>query len=149
MPAARRAARRAIRDIWYELWGNLTMNPVSALTGATTEQIVADPLVLRLCTDAMREAHRPGELLDCPIEQTPEQRHRITGGLGAFKTSMLQDVLAGRPLELDALVGAVHERGARHGLPTPNIDALFGLARLMARVRGLYPWPGQRDAHAA
>jgi len=63
----------------------------------------------------------------------------VTGKLGAFKTSMLQDVESGRPLELDALVGVVREMGQRVGVATPMIDALFGLTRLFGRVRGLYP----------
>ena len=128
-------------DVWYKLWGNLTTNPVSALTGATIDQILADPLVRRLCTDAMHEARTLGERLGCPIEQTPEERNKITMRLGAFKTSMLQDLEASRALELDAIVGAVQELGRRMDLPTPTIDAVLGLTRLMARVRGLYPWP--------
>ena len=127
-------------DIWYKLWGNLTMNPVSALTGATIEQVLADPLVRGLCNAAMAEARGLGERLGCPIEQTPEQRNQITSRLGAFKTSMLQDVEASRAIELDAIVGAVHELGHRLAVPTPCIDTLLGLTRLMARVRGLYPW---------
>ncbi|HJV60888.1 MAG TPA: 2-dehydropantoate 2-reductase [Albitalea sp.] len=126
-------------DIWYKLWGNMTMNPVSALTGATVDRVLADPLVRAFCSAAMREAAAIGERIGCRIEQTPEDRHAITARLGAFKTSMLQDVEAGRAIELDALVGAVQEIGRRLGLATPNIDALLGLARLFARVRGLYP----------
>ena len=126
-------------DIWYKLWGNLTMNPVSALTGATIDRLLADPLVRAFCSDAMREAALIGERIGCAIAQTPEDRHAVTERLGAFKTSMLQDVEAGRSLELDAIVGAVQELGARVGVPTPNVDALLGLTRLMARVRGLYP----------
>jgi 2-dehydropantoate 2-reductase len=126
-------------DIWYKLWGNLTMNPVSALTGATIDRLLADPLVRAFCSDAMREAALIGERIGCAINQTPEDRHAVTEKLGAFKTSMLQDVEAGRSLELDAIVGAVQELGQRVGVPTPNVDALLGLTRLMARVRGLYP----------
>jgi 2-dehydropantoate 2-reductase len=125
------------RDLWFKLWGNLTMNPVSALTGATLDAVLADPLVRRLCSDAMAEAARIGEQLGCPIAQTPEERHAVTARLGAVRTSMLQDVEAGRPPELDAIVGAVHELGRGLGVPTPAIDALFGLTRLMARSRGL------------
>ncbi len=129
------------RDIWYKLWGNLTMNPVSALTGATIEQMLGDPLVLAFCNNAMREARELGARLGCPIEQTPEERNKITMRLGAFKTSMLQDLEASRALELDGIVGAVQELARRMDLPTPTIDGVLGLTRLMARVRGLYPWP--------
>ncbi len=127
------------RDIWYKLWGNLTTNPISAFTGATTDQILADPQVLRFCTDAMIEASLLGTRIGGTIEQTPQDRHAITRALGGFKTSMLQDVEAGRPIELDAIVTVVHEIAQRVGMATPNIDALLGLTRLFARVHGLYP----------
>jgi 2-dehydropantoate 2-reductase len=127
------------RDIWFKLWGNMTMNPVSALTGATADRVLADPLVRAFNSAAMAEAAAIGARIGCPIAQSPEERHAITAKLGAFKTSMLQDVEAGRPIELDALVGAVREIGQRLGQPTPNIDALLGLARLFGQVRGLYP----------
>jgi 2-dehydropantoate 2-reductase len=127
------------RDIWFKLWGNLTMNPVSAITGATLDRILADPLVRRFCSDAMAEAATIGARIGCPIGQSPEDRHAVTGKLGAVKTSMLQDAQAGRAIELDAIVAAVREIGQRLGLATPNIDALLGLARLFGRVHGLYP----------
>jgi 2-dehydropantoate 2-reductase len=126
-------------DLWYKLWGNLTMNPVSAITGATIDRLLGDPLVRAFCSAAMREAAAIGDLVGCHIAQTPEDRHAVTAKLGAFKTSMLQDVEAGRAIELDALVSAVQEMGQRLGRPTPNIDALLGLTRLFARGRGLYP----------
>jgi 2-dehydropantoate 2-reductase len=126
-------------DVWYKLWGNMTMNPVSAITGATIDRILADPLVRGFCSAAMQEAAAVGARIGCRVEQSPEDRHAITAKLGAFKTSMLQDVEAGRAIELDALVGAVHEVGQRLGIATPNINALLGLARLYGRVRGLYP----------
>jgi 2-dehydropantoate 2-reductase len=126
-------------DIWFKLWGNLTMNPVSALTGASVDRVLADPLVRAFCSAAMVEAAAVGARIGCPIDQQPEDRHAITAKLGAFKTSMLQDVEAGRAIELDAIVGAVQEIGQRVGVPTPNVDALLGLARLFGRVRGLYP----------
>ena len=125
-------------DVWYKLWGNLTMNPVSAITGATIEQVLADPLVRDFCSAAMREAAAVGERLGCAIAQSPEERHAVTARLGAFKTSMLQDVEAGRPIELDVIVTAVHEIARRLGAPTPTIDALLGLTRLFARTHGLY-----------
>jgi 2-dehydropantoate 2-reductase len=126
-------------DIWYKLWGNMTMNPVSAITGATGDRVLSDPLVRSFNSACMAEAAEVGRRIGCAIGQTPEDRHAITTKLGAFKTSMLQDVEARRPIELDAIVGAVHEIGRRVGVATPNVDALFGLARLFGRVRGLYP----------
>jgi 2-dehydropantoate 2-reductase len=126
-------------DIWYKLWGNMTMNPISALTGATADRVLADPLVRDFCSAAMREAAAIGRRLGCEIRETPEDRHQMTVKLGAFKTSMLQDAEAGRAIELDALLGAVHEIGMRLGEPIPNISALLGLSRLHARVHGFYP----------
>lgn len=126
-------------DIWFKLWGNLTMNPVSAITGATVDRVLDDPLVRGFCSAAMQEAAEIGRRIGCDIQQAPDDRHAVTRKLGAISTSMLQDVQAGRPMELDAIVGAVHELGRRVGVSTPNVDALFGLARLFGRVRGLYP----------
>ncbi len=126
------------KDIWFKLWGNLTMNPISALTGATTDRILDDPLVCALVSAVMLEAKAIGEKLGLPIDQQPEDRHAVTRKLGAFKTSMLQDVEADKPLEIDALVGAVRELGQITHTPTPHTDALLGLTRLMARTRGLY-----------
>ena len=126
-------------DIWYKLWGNMTINPVSAITGATGDRVLADPLVRAFCSAAMGEAAAVGARIGCSISQAAEDRHAITATLGAFKTSMLQDVEAGRTIELDAIVGAVHEIGQRLGVATPNVDALFGLTRLFGRMRGLYP----------
>ena len=125
--------------IWYKLWGNMTMNPVSALTGAATDRLLDDPLVHAFVLRTMQEAALIGAQLGCPISQTGEERLALARHLGSFKTSMLQDALAGRALELDALVGAVHEIGTRLDIAMPNIGALLGLTRLMARERGLYP----------
>jgi len=125
-------------DIWYKLWGNMTMNPVSALTGATGDRMLDDPLVRAFCSAAMLEAAAIGGKIGCVIDQDPEARHALTRELGAFKTSMLVDAERGKPIELDALVTAVHELGQRTGVPTPHIDALLGLTRLFARSRGLY-----------
>ena len=127
------------RELWYKLWGNMTMNPVSALTGAESGAILDDPLVHAFMMRAMAEAALIGERIGCPIAQSGEERMGLARKLGSFKTSMLQDTLAGRPIELDALVTAVHEIGARVGIATPNIGALLGLTRLMAQQRGLYP----------
>jgi 2-dehydropantoate 2-reductase len=127
------------RDTWYKLWGNMTVNPISALTGATTDLIMDDELVRAFISSVMLEAREIGARIGIPIEQQPEDRHQVTRKLGAFKTSMLQDVEAGKPVELDALVTVVRELGQLTRLPTPFTDALLGLARLHARVHGLYP----------
>ncbi len=126
------------KDIWFKLWGNLTMNPISALTGATTDRILDDDLVRGFVSHVMLEAKAIGDKLGLPIDQQPEDRHAVTRKLGAFKTSMLQDVEANKPMEIDALVGAVRELGQITHTPTPHTDALLGLVRLMARTRGLY-----------
>ncbi|GAA2380052.1 2-dehydropantoate 2-reductase [Dactylosporangium salmoneum] len=127
------------RDVWYKLWGNMTVNPISALTGATADRILDDELVNAFAHAVMREAAAIGARIGCPIEQSPSDRNAVTRRLGAFKTSMLQDAEAGRPLELDAMLGAAREIAQVAGVPTPSLDALLGLARLAARQRGLYP----------
>lgn len=130
-------SERIQKDIWYKLWGNMTMNPISALTGATCDRILDDELVRGFVSAVMREAALIGERIGCPVNQTPEERHQVTRKLGAFKTSMLQDLEAGRALELDALVGAVREIGQHLRLATPYTDAMLGLTRLMAQTRGI------------
>ena len=131
-------SERIQKDIWFKLWGNMTVNPISALTGATTDLIMNDELVRGFISQVMLEAKEIGARIGIPIDQQPEDRHQITRKLGAFKTSMLQDVEAGKALELDALVTVVKELGGLTGVASPFIDALLGLARLQARVRGLY-----------
>ncbi len=132
-------SRRIQAEVGYKLWGNMTVNPVSALTGATGDKILGDELLRGFMSSVMREAQAIGERIGVPIADTPEDRHEVTRKLGAFKTSMLQDVEAGRPVELDALVSAVREMGMALGLTTPFTDALLGLARVHAIERGLYP----------
>ena len=126
------------KDVWYKLWGNMTVNPISALTGATTDLILGDPLVRNFVSAVMLEAKEVGARLGITIDQQPEDRHQVTLKLGAFKTSMLQDVEAGRAVELDALVSAVKELAELTQTPTPFTDALLGLSRLQARKLGLY-----------
>ena len=126
------------KDAWYKLWGNMTVNPVSAFTGATTDRILDDALVREFISRVMLEAREIGGRIGIPIEQLPEDRHQVTRKLGAFKTSMLQDVEAGKPVEIDALVTVVRELGTLTGVATPFTDALLGLSRLHARVHGLY-----------
>ena len=132
------------KDIWFKLWGNLTMNPISALTGATTDRILDDDLVRGFVSAVMLEAKAIGEKLGLPIDQQPEDRHAVTRKLGAFKTSMLQDVEANKPMEIDALVGAVRELGQITAVPTPHTDALLGLVSALQAVCGR---PAPRQAH--
>jgi 2-dehydropantoate 2-reductase len=131
-------SKRIQDDVWYKLWGNMTMNPMSALTGATCDRLLDDPLLERFTLAIMAEAAAIGERIGCPIRQSGEERNAVTRKLGAFKTSMLQDVEAGRPLEIDGLLTAVSEVGLRVGVATPATDALLGLTRVFAAGRGLY-----------
>jgi 2-dehydropantoate 2-reductase len=131
-------SKRIQADVWYKLWGNMTMNPMSALTGATCDRLLDDPLLDRFTLAIMAEAAAIGEKIGCPIRQSGEERNAVTRKLGAFKTSMLQDVEAGKPLEIDALLTAVSEIGGRVGVATPSTDALLGLSRVFAAGRGLY-----------
>jgi 2-dehydropantoate 2-reductase len=126
------------KDVWYKLWGNMTMNPISAITGATTDRVLDDDLVRGFIGQVMLEAKEIGARIGIPIDQQPEDRHQVTRKLGVFKTSMLQDVEAGKRVELDALLTVVKELGQLTQVPTPFTDALLGLARLHAKVRGLY-----------
>jgi 2-dehydropantoate 2-reductase len=130
-------SKRIQADIWYKLWGNMTMNPMSALTGATCDRLLDDPLLERFTLAIMAEAAGIGERIGCPIRQSGEERNEVTRKLGAFKTSMLQDVEAGKPLEIDGLLSAVSEIGGRVGVATPHTDALLGLVRVFAAGRGL------------
>jgi 2-dehydropantoate 2-reductase len=133
------ASAQIQKDVWYKLWGNMTVNPISAFTGATTDLILKDDLVRDFVSKIMLEAKAIGEKIGIPIAQTPEDRHAVTMKLGAFKTSMLQDVEAGKTVELDALVSVVRELGQITQVSTPYTDALLGLSRLHASVHGLYP----------
>ncbi|MFT4196158.1 2-dehydropantoate 2-reductase [Ottowia sp.] len=127
------------RDVWFKLWGNMTVNPVCAMTGATSDRVLDDELVRGFISAVMLEAREIGARIGVPIDQTPEDRHAVTRRLGAMTPSMLQDVQAGRAVELDALVASVRELGQLTAVPTPYTDALLGLSRLHARVRHLYP----------
>ena len=129
------ATNNVRRAIWYTLWGNATINPRSALTLATADRLLAEckPLILA----GMAELAAVGTAIGCPIEESGEDRMAVTARLGAFKTSMLQDVEAGRPIELEALLGAPIELARRIGIAVPTLDALYAMTRLMAESRGL------------
>ncbi len=120
------------RAIWYKLWGNATINPLSALTRASCDVILADPQCRAWMLEGMAELAAIGAAVGCPISESGEDRMAVTARLGAFKTSMLQDVEAGRPIELEALLGAPREIAEQFGIPTPALDRLYGMTKLMA-----------------
>ena len=124
------------RAMWYKLWGNATINPLSALTRATCDKILADPQCRAWMLEGMAELAAVGAALGCPIGESGEERMAVTARLGAFKTSMLQDVEAGRPIELEALLGAPREIAAARGIATPALDRLYGVTKLMAESLG-------------
>lgn len=123
------------RDIWYKLWGNATLNPLSALTLATADRLHAELRPLQLA--GMAELAAVGAAIGCPIAESGEDRMAVTARLGPFKTSMLQDVEAGRPIELEAMLGAPIELAHRAGVPVPTLETLYAMTRLMAENRGL------------
>lgn len=120
------------RAIWYKLWGNATINPISALTRSTADQLLNDPAIRSFMAEAMDELAAVGAAIGCPISETTDDRMAVTARLGAFKSSMLQDVEAGMPIELEALLGAPREIARRAGVVTPELDRLYSMTRLMA-----------------
>ncbi len=132
--------RPRIRDeIWVKLWGNLSFNPISALTGATLETIAGDPGTRAVVRAMMVEAQEIGQRLGVRFGVDVDKRIDGAGAIGAHKTSMLQDLERGRPMEIDALVTAIQELGGIVGVPTPTIDMVLALVRLRARTAGCYP----------
>ncbi|RYH12100.1 2-dehydropantoate 2-reductase [Tropicimonas sp. IMCC6043] len=132
--------RTRLRDeIWLKLWGNLSFNPISALTHATLDVLCTDPGTRNVARAMMLEAQTIGTRLGVKFPIDVERRIDGGAGVGAHRTSMWQDLEAGRPMEIDALVGSVAELGRLVGEATPMIDAVLALIRLRARMAGLYP----------
>ena len=126
---------KAIRsELWIKLWGNLSFNPISALTQSTLEDICRFPASRALAATMMAEAQAVAEKLGVLFKISLDQRIAGAEAVGAHKTSMLQDVEAGRPIEIEALVGAVVELGRITGVPTPSIDAIYAATRLLAHT---------------
>jgi 2-dehydropantoate 2-reductase len=131
--------RPRIRDeIWVKLWGNLSFNPISALTHATLDVLCTDPGTRGVARAMMLEAQTIAEALGVRFPIDVDRRIEGGAAVGAHRTSMLQDLDAGRPMEIDALVGAVQELGRLTGTATPAINTVLALVRLRARVAGLY-----------
>jgi len=120
------------RAIWYKLWGNATINPLSALTRSTADKLLGDAAIRAFMLEAMAELAEVGAAIGCPISESGEDRMAVTARLGAFKPSMLQDVEAGRPIELEALVGAPREIARRHDIATPQLDRIYTETRQLA-----------------
>jgi 2-dehydropantoate 2-reductase len=125
-------SRRIRHDVWAKLWGNMNMNPVSALTRCGTAKMLADADVRELCLRMMEEMQLCAQRLDLPMSMTPLQRIAVTQRLGDFKTSMLADLEAGRPLELAPQLGAVAEIAQRLDVPAPFVRSILGLTRLLS-----------------
>ena len=131
--------RAKIRDeMWIKLWGNLSFNPISALTCATIEVICTDPGTRAVARAMMVEAQAIAEKLGVRFPISVDKRLDGGAAVGAHKTSMLQDLERGRPMEIDALVTAVQDMGRLVEVPTPAIDAVLALVRLRARMAGCY-----------
>jgi 2-dehydropantoate 2-reductase len=147
-PAARDAVVEALRrgglpagasdaireEIWRKLWGNSNMNPLSALSRATLSDLLDDEGVRGLAEAMMREMDAIGGRIGLPPLGDPAARIAVTRRIGAFRTSMLQDLEAGRPLELGPIIGALVEMADRVGQPAPVTRGVFGLVRLLAQA---------------
>jgi 2-dehydropantoate 2-reductase len=129
-----RVRDRIRNELWVKLWGNLAFNPISALTQATLEQICQYPLTRELAVNMMREASAIAEKLGVDFGISLEKRIAGAEGVGAHKTSMLQDIEARRPTEVDAIVGSVAELGRLTQTPTPYIDAIYASVKLLEKT---------------
>ena len=128
-----------IRDeLWFKLWGNLSFNPISVLTGATLGEMAGDPGTRAVARAMMIEAQSIAEKLGVKFAMDVDKRMDVSRDVGAHKPSTLQDLERGRPMEIDALVTAVQEMGVLTGTPTPAIDTILALVQQRGRVAGLY-----------
>jgi 2-dehydropantoate 2-reductase len=134
--------RTQIRDeIWVKLWGNLAFNPISALTGATLVDMCQHPLVRELARNMMVEAQTIAKKLGIKSGISIDQRIKGAEEVGAHKTSMLQDLESGRPLEIDALLGSVAELGKMTQTPTPHLDSIYACVKLLTSENSTKPEP--------
>lgn len=122
-------------EIWVKLLGNMAFNPISALTGATLARIANTPVTRELVTAIMQEAVALADKLGLLLPVTIEQRIEGAAKIGEHKTSMLQDLEAGRPLELEAITGAVLEIGEKLGMPMPHTRTVYACTKLLEEVR--------------
>ncbi|MDA7475485.1 2-dehydropantoate 2-reductase [Planktomarina temperata] len=131
--------RPKIRDeIWIKLWGNLSFNPISVLTQSTLDVLCTDPGTREVARNMMLEAKTVAEKLGVKFPIDVDRRIQGGAAVGAHRTSMLQDLDQGRPMEIDALIGSVKELGLITQTPTPTIDTVLALTALRGKVAGLY-----------
>lgn len=131
--------RPRIRDeIWVKLWGNLSFNPISALTHATLDILCTDPSTSIVARNMMLEAQEIAEKLGVKFPIDVDRRIEGGAAVGAHRTSMWQDLDMGRPMEIDALVGSVKELGRITDTPTPTIDVVLGLIQMRGKIAGVY-----------
>lgn len=131
--------RPRIRDeIWVKLWGNLSFNPISALTHATLDILCTDPSTRTVARNMMLEAQEIAEKLGVKFPIDVDRRIEGGAAVGAHRTSMWQDLDMGRPMEIDALVGSVKELGRITNTPTPTIDTVLGLIQMRGKMAGIY-----------
>ena len=135
-------------ELWLKLWGNLCFNPISALTGATLDIVASDPTSRGTAKAMMLEAQAIAESLGASFRVDVERRINGAAKVGKHRTSMLQDLEAGKAMEIDALVTAVQEMGRITGHPTPILDVVLGLVQQLAMARGLYPTYPAKEAAA-
>ena len=126
---------RIRNEIWLKVLGNATLNPVSALTGATLVDIITSPTTRELVRLLMEEVDAVAQAMGATVPLSVEKRMEGAAATGAHKTSMLQDLEAGRPLEVDALVGAVVELADGSGVPVPSLRVVYGLTKLLDKTR--------------
>jgi 2-dehydropantoate 2-reductase len=124
-------------EIWVKLWGNVAFNPLSALTGGTLARVCGDPATRAIAKQIMSEAEAIANRLGVKMPIDVEKRINGAAAVGEHKTSMLQDFERGRPIELDAIVGAVRDLGKLVDVPTPTIDTIYSLVKQKAEVAGL------------
>ncbi len=135
----RAPVKTSIRDeIWLKLWGNLSFNPISALTGSTLEDIAGDADTRAIARTMMLEAETIALKIGVKFPIDVDKRINGAGAVGAHKTSMLQDLERGRPMEIDALVGVIQEMGQLTDTPTPTVDTVLALTKRLARQSGCY-----------